>query len=91
MVMSQPASSSGVGGEVGSATAYGHPPTPTMPAIEDGSANPMEDVMAENVGADTKLTREGQPAKKPGPKPDSKPPKTRKSELNRLAQRYVNI
>ena len=32
---------------------------------------------------------DGQPAKRRGPKPDSKPAQTRRQELNRQAQRYV--
>lgn len=32
---------------------------------------------------------DGQPPKKRGPKPDSKPALTRRQELNRQAQRYV--
>jgi hypothetical protein len=34
-----------------------------------------------------KTTRDGQPAKRRGPKPDSKPAMTRRQELNRQAQR----
>ncbi|EXJ78140.1 hypothetical protein A1O3_09301 [Capronia epimyces CBS 606.96] len=34
-----------------------------------------------------KMTRDGQPAKRRGPKPDSKPAQTRRQELNRQAQR----
>ncbi|KAF3769303.1 hypothetical protein M406DRAFT_240113, partial [Cryphonectria parasitica EP155] len=37
--------------------------------------------------SDKKLTRDGQPAKRRGPKPDSKPALTRRQELNRQAQR----
>ncbi|MCJ1370274.1 hypothetical protein MMC20_001486 [Loxospora ochrophaea] len=37
--------------------------------------------------ADRKTTRDGQPAKRRGPKPDSKPALTRRQELNRQAQR----
>lgn len=40
-------------------------------------ANPMQ----------KKVTRDGQPAKRRGPKPDSKPAQTRRQELNRQAQR----
>ncbi|EKG11884.1 Basic-leucine zipper (bZIP) transcription factor [Macrophomina phaseolina MS6] len=39
-----------------------------------------------NYGADKK-TRDGQPPKRRGPKPDSKPALTRRQELNRQAQR----
>lgn len=37
------------------------------------------------------VTRDGQPAKKRGPKPDSKPAMSRRQELNRQAQRYVKM
>ncbi|KAL3476324.1 hypothetical protein BJX99DRAFT_228271 [Aspergillus californicus] len=37
--------------------------------------------------AEKKTTRDGQPAKRRGPKPDSKPALTRRQELNRQAQR----
>ncbi|OXV08847.1 hypothetical protein Egran_03387 [Elaphomyces granulatus] len=38
-------------------------------------------------GGPKKTTRDGQPAKRRGPKPDSKPASTRRQELNRQAQR----
>ncbi|KAF9893368.1 hypothetical protein FE257_011800 [Aspergillus nanangensis] len=38
-------------------------------------------------GGQKKVTREGQPAKRRGPKPDAKPALTRRQELNRQAQR----
>ncbi|EXJ88517.1 hypothetical protein A1O1_05447 [Capronia coronata CBS 617.96] len=38
-------------------------------------------------GIQKKMTRDGQPAKRRGPKPDSKPAQTRRQELNRQAQR----
>jgi len=37
---------------------------------------------------DTHASTDGQPAKRRGPKPDSKPALTRRQELNRQAQRY---
>ncbi|OAX78446.1 hypothetical protein ACJ72_07248 [Emergomyces africanus] len=40
-----------------------------------------------NLGGRKKTTREGQPPKRRGPKPDSKPAQTRRQELNRQAQR----
>ncbi|KAF2146464.1 uncharacterized protein K452DRAFT_323648 [Aplosporella prunicola CBS 121167] len=40
-----------------------------------------------NYGAEKKTTRDGQPPKRRGPKPDSKPALTRRQELNRQAQR----
>lgn len=36
-----------------------------------------------------RTTRDGQPPKRRGPKPDSKPALTRRQELNRQAQRFV--
>ncbi|KAE8144142.1 hypothetical protein BDV25DRAFT_167561 [Aspergillus avenaceus] len=39
------------------------------------------------AGGQKKVTRDGQPAKRRGPKPDSKPALTRRQELNRQAQR----
>lgn len=41
----------------------------------------------EPLVGDKKYTKDGQPAKRRGPKPDSKPAQTRKQELNRQAQR----
>ncbi|KAF3063876.1 BZIP-type transcription factor [Daldinia childiae] len=38
---------------------------------------------------DKKTTRDGNPPKRRGPKPDSKPALTRRQELNRQAQRYI--
>ncbi|KAK9567491.1 hypothetical protein V6Z96_007850 [Aspergillus fumigatus] len=38
-------------------------------------------------GGQKKVTRDGQPAKRRGPKPDSRPALTRRQELNRQAQR----
>lgn len=38
----------------------------------------------------TSADLDGQPAKRRGPKPDSKPALTRRQELNRQAQRYVD-
>merc|ERR1711915_482262 len=37
--------------------------------------------------SEKKITRDGQPPKRRGPKPDSKPAMTRRQELNRQAQR----
>src|ERR1700761_7725836 len=36
-----------------------------------------------------RITRDGNPPKRRGPKPDSKPALTRRQELNRQAQRYA--
>ena len=38
----------------------------------------------------TSADPDGQPPKRRGPKPDSKPALTRRQELNRQAQRYVD-
>lgn len=40
-----------------------------------------------NLSSDKKVTRTGNPPKRRGPKPDSKPALTRRQELNRQAQR----
>ncbi|KAK5127204.1 hypothetical protein LTR85_008566 [Meristemomyces frigidus] len=40
-----------------------------------------------NLNPDRKATKDGQPPKRRGPKPDSKPALTRRQELNRQAQR----
>ncbi|KAK4986755.1 hypothetical protein LTR66_007772, partial [Elasticomyces elasticus] len=40
-----------------------------------------------NLSSDKKSTKDGQPPKRRGPKPDSKPALTRRQELNRQAQR----
>src|SRR5215469_5881615 len=37
------------------------------------------------------ISTDGQPAKRRGPKPDSKPALTRRQELNRQAQRYFTL
>lgn len=39
--------------------------------------------------SDAEQSLDGQPAKRRGPKPDSKPAQTRRQELNRQAQRYL--
>ncbi|KAB8356424.1 hypothetical protein FH972_024007 [Carpinus fangiana] len=43
--------------------------------------------LLKNLGSDKKLKADGQPPKRRGPKPDSKPALTRRQELNRQAQR----
>lgn len=40
-----------------------------------------------NISFGNRTTKDGQPAKRRGPKPDSKPAQTRRQELNRQAQR----
>lgn len=82
-------------GGVGSAIAYGAAPPvppplgalPVLPPDRNGFGGQMEGYKA--LG-DKKYTKDGQPAKRRGPKPDSKPAQTRKQELNRQAQRYVD-
>ncbi|KAJ9137918.1 AP-1-like transcription factor [Pleurostoma richardsiae] len=71
-------------GGVGSTLAYGG----TADAAED-SKSPLSSL---NLGflrtlQDKRTTREGNPPKRRGPKPDSKPALTRRQELNRQAQR----
>lgn len=43
--------------------------------------------LLKNLGGEKKPTKDGQPPKRRGPKPDSKPALTRRQELNRQAQR----
>jgi len=43
--------------------------------------------LLKNLGGEKKSTKDGQPPKRRGPKPDSKPALTRRQELNRQAQR----
>lgn len=75
-------------GGVGTGIAYGAPPpsaamAQALPSSEK-SSNPLTFI---KTFTDKKLTRDGQPAKRRGPKPDSKPALTRRQELNRQAQR----
>ncbi|CAN8098605.1 unnamed protein product [Discula destructiva] len=82
--MSPPDVKSGFGG-VGTAIAYGGPAAmPAMPVSDHGL---LSEVGFSKPAVDMKLTRDGQPAKRRGPKPDSKPAMTRRQELNRQAQR----
>jgi len=60
-------------------------------AYENGSGSESKSPLAQfgffkNL-AEKKTTRDGQPPKRRGPKPDSKPALTRRQELNRQAQR----
>lgn len=75
----------------GAGIAYGGPPQAVM-QNPDNSSNNNNNMLGELVFAkpsvEKKLTRDGQPAKRRGPKPDSKPAMTRRQELNRQAQRY---
>jgi hypothetical protein len=54
----------------------------------DSALNPLERLQRK-WGIGDRKTRDGQPPKRRGPKPDSKPAWTRRQELNRQAQRYV--
>jgi hypothetical protein len=59
-----------------------------------GSGQDKGGVNSLNLGflktlTEKRTTRDGQPAKRRGPKPDSKPALTRRQELNRQAQRYA--
>ncbi|KAK4945249.1 hypothetical protein LTR10_015408 [Elasticomyces elasticus] len=59
-------------------------------AYDDGSGDtrtPMMGFLKGFSGIQKRITRDGQPAKRRGPKPDSKPAQTRRQELNRQAQR----
>ncbi|KAK5174122.1 uncharacterized protein LTR77_001202 [Saxophila tyrrhenica] len=50
-----------------------------------GERSPLS--FLKNITSEKKQTKDGQPAKRRGPKPDSKPAMTRRQELNRQAQR----
>lgn len=77
---------SGFGG-VGTAIAYGGPPSSTTTAALNEKTGLLSGLGFTKSSAEKKLTRDGQPAKRRGPKPDSKPAMTRRQELNRQAQR----
>ncbi|KAK7699689.1 hypothetical protein SLS64_011462 [Diaporthe eres] len=75
-------------GGVGTGIAYGGAPahpTPQQPNEKNGALG--FGFLKSLTSSDKKLTRDGQPAKRRGPKPDSKPALTRRQELNRQAQR----
>lgn len=74
-------------GGVGTGIAYGAPahPAPQQPSEKNGALG--FGFLKSLTSSDKKLTRDGQPAKRRGPKPDSKPALTRRQELNRQAQR----
>lgn len=72
---------------------YGAPlPSSTLQAPLGAAdlAPPMDLSILKNF-SEKKVTRDGQPAKRRGPKPDSKPALTRRQELNRQAQRYDGV
>lgn len=74
-------------GGVGTAIAYGGPPPSTATAVLGDKTTLLSGLGFTKSSAEKKLTRDGQPAKRRGPKPDSKPAMTRRQELNRQAQR----
>lgn len=84
--MSPPNIKSEFGG-VGTGIAYGAPAhsAPQQPSEKNGALG--FGFLKSLTSSDKKLTRDGQPAKRRGPKPDSKPALTRRQELNRQAQR----
>ncbi|KAF2157608.1 hypothetical protein K461DRAFT_21427 [Myriangium duriaei CBS 260.36] len=58
---------------------------PDQAPLED-ARSPISNILR-NLGTNQKQTKDGQPQKRRGPKPDSKPALTRRQELNRQAQR----
>nr|OQO21670.1 hypothetical protein B0A51_10544 [Rachicladosporium sp. CCFEE 5018] len=57
-------------------------------ALKTESSSPLSPLgILSNLNPDKKQTKDGQPPKRRGPKPDSKPALTRRQELNRQAQR----
>lgn len=75
-------------GGVGTGIAYGAKVSPSnqVPLSHDQHNNPLGLDIVSNL-AEKRFTRDGQPTKRRGPKPDSKPALTRRQELNRQAQR----
>lgn len=86
--MSSPLNIKSAFGGVGTAMAYGGPPSSTATAAVNEKNSLLSGLGFTKSSAEKKLTRDGQPAKRRGPKPDSKPAMTRRQELNRQAQRY---
>lgn len=68
--------------------AYGGP-HPAVMQTSGHNSSLLSDLVFPKPSVEPKLTRDGQPAKRRGPKPDSKPAMTRRQELNRQAQRWV--
>jgi hypothetical protein len=73
-----------------------YPNDATMPDTPTGDSDGLAESSKLNIGflkmlggssGPKKTTRDGQPAKRRGPKPDAKPALTRRQELNRQAQR----
>lgn len=78
-------------GGVGTAIAYGGPPPSIPVGPQPGDrTNPLNISLIKNL-TDKRVTRDGQPPKRRGPKPDSKPAMSRRQELNRQAQRYEEM
>ncbi|KAK7731011.1 hypothetical protein SLS53_008882 [Cytospora paraplurivora] len=75
-------------GGVGTSIAYGAPASSSNqgPSSHDSNHDPLSLNFLKDF-ADKKFTRDGQPTKRRGPKPDSRPALTRRQELNRQAQR----
>lgn len=72
------------------------PPSPPQQSPEGSGSQERGPLSSLNLGFlkalnDKKPTRDGNPPKRRGPKPDSKPALTRRQELNRQAQRYVDL
>ncbi|KAJ4402993.1 hypothetical protein N0V82_010719 [Gnomoniopsis sp. IMI 355080] len=74
-------------GGVGTAIAYGGKQSSTLSEGLNEKNSLLSGLGFTKSSAEKKLTRDGQPAKRRGPKPDSKPAMTRRQELNRQAQR----
>jgi hypothetical protein len=72
-------------------------PLPDVPDVPDDAPEDVKfsalrftlPFLQRKWGIGDRKTRDGQPAKRRGPKPDTKPALTRRQEMNRLAQRYV--
>ncbi|KAF2460098.1 hypothetical protein BDY21DRAFT_384491 [Lineolata rhizophorae] len=65
-----------------------HVRTPSSASESNSARSPLANFpFFKNLTGEKKVTRDGQPPKRRGPKPDSKPALTRRQELNRQAQR----
>lgn len=73
-------------GGVGTGIAYGAQPSHDQVPSSHDENNPLGLGLVNNL-TEKRLTRDGQPTRRRGPKPDSKPALTRRQELNRQAQR----
>lgn len=68
----------------------------SSPHAAHGTSNDKSPLSSLNLNflktlSEKRTTRDGNPPKRRGPKPDSKPALTRRQELNRQAQRYEPI